>query len=66
MQQLSAPLTISSHLQLVSVTVRYTSQQSVFLYDAYVKYDLLESVGENLVVRFVVKEFPAHEQFIVW
>jgi hypothetical protein len=26
----------------------------VFLYDTYVKYDLLEIVGEN----FVMKEFP--------
>jgi hypothetical protein len=39
----------------------YTSEQRVFLYDSYVKYDLPESVGENFNVNFdinfVMKEF---------
>jgi hypothetical protein len=28
--------------------------------------DLLESVGENFDVNFVMKEFPADKQFIIW
>jgi hypothetical protein len=28
--------------------------------------DLLESVGENIDVYFVMKEFPADKQFTVW
>jgi hypothetical protein len=27
--------------------------------------DLLESVGENFDVNFVMKEFPAYQQFII-
>jgi hypothetical protein len=42
--------------------VRYTLEQRVFVYDTYVKYGLLESVGEN----FVVKAFPADKQFTIW
>jgi hypothetical protein len=44
----------------------YTLEQCVFLYDTYVKYDLLESVGENFDVNFMMKEFPADKQFIIW
>jgi hypothetical protein len=46
--------------------VRYTLEQYVFLYDTYVKYDLLESVGENFNVDFVMKEFPADRKFTIW
>jgi hypothetical protein len=46
--------------------VRYTLEQHVFVYDTYVKYGLLESVGENFDVNFVVKEFPADKQFTIW
>jgi hypothetical protein len=28
--------------------------------------DLLESVGENFDVNFVLKEFPSDKQFIIW
>jgi hypothetical protein len=28
--------------------------------------DLLESVSENLDVIFVIKEFPADKQFVIW
>jgi hypothetical protein len=28
--------------------------------------DMLESVGENFDVNFVMKEFPSNKQFIVW
>jgi hypothetical protein len=28
--------------------------------------DLLESVGENFDVNFVMKEFPADKQFKIW
>jgi hypothetical protein len=28
--------------------------------------DLLESVSKNLDVNFVMKEFPAEKQFIIW
>jgi hypothetical protein len=28
--------------------------------------DLLESVGENFDVNFVMKEFPADKQFVIW
>jgi hypothetical protein len=28
--------------------------------------DLLEIVGENFYVNFVMKEFPADKQFIIW
>jgi hypothetical protein len=46
--------------------VRYTLEQRVFLYYTYVKYDLLETVGEKFDVNFVMKEFPADKQFIIW
>jgi hypothetical protein len=46
--------------------VRDTFEQRVFLYDTYVKYDLPESVGKNFDVNFVMKEFPAAKQFIIW
>jgi hypothetical protein len=45
---------------------RYTLEQRVFLYDTYVNRDLLESVGENFDVNFLMKEFPADTQFIIW
>jgi hypothetical protein len=28
--------------------------------------DLLESVGENFDVNFMMKEFPADKQFTIW
>jgi hypothetical protein len=46
--------------------VRYTLEQRVFLYDTYVKNDLLESVGEKFDVNFATKELPADKQFISW
>jgi hypothetical protein len=46
--------------------VRYTLQQCVFLYDTYVNMDLLESVGENFDVNFVMEEFRADKQSIIW
>jgi hypothetical protein len=46
--------------------VRYTLEQRVFLYDTYVKYGLLESVGKSFDVNFVAKEFPAYKQFTIW
>jgi hypothetical protein len=46
--------------------VRNTLEQRVFPYDTYVKYNLLESVGEKFDVNFVMKEFPADKQFIIW
>jgi hypothetical protein len=49
----------------VSSVVRYAFGQRVFLYDAYVKYDQLESVGENSDVNFVMKGFPAEKQLII-
>jgi hypothetical protein len=36
--------------------MRYTLEKRAFLYDTYVKYDLLENVDVN----FAMKEFPAH------
>jgi hypothetical protein len=45
--------------------VRYTLEQRVFLFDTYIKYGLLESVGKNFDVNFVMKEFPADKQFII-
>jgi hypothetical protein len=45
--------------------VRYTLEQRIFLYDNHVKYDLLESVGENFDVNFVIKEFPGDKQFTI-
>jgi hypothetical protein len=41
--------------------VQYTLHQRVFMYDTS-NTDLLESVGEN----FVMKEFPADKQFTIW
>jgi uncharacterized protein YijF (DUF1287 family) len=51
-QQLSAPLAICSQLQLVSSAVcfRATSMWNT---------DLLETVGENFEINFVMKEFSA-------
>jgi hypothetical protein len=46
--------------------VWYTLEQRVFLYDTCVKYNLLESVGENFDVNFVMKEFTADKQFKIW
>jgi hypothetical protein len=42
--------------------VQYALEQRIFLYDTYMKHDLLEGVGEN----FVMKEFPTDEQFTIW
>jgi hypothetical protein len=46
--------------------VRYGSEQRVFLYDTYVKYNLPESVGKNFDVNLMMKEFPADKQFTIW
>jgi hypothetical protein len=43
---------LCSQLQLVSSVVRYTLEQRVFLYDTYVKYVLLESVGGKCWRKF--------------
>jgi hypothetical protein len=42
--------------------VRYTLEQRVFLYVTHVKYDLLESVDVN----FVIKEFSADKESTIW
>jgi hypothetical protein len=64
-QHLSVPSAICSHLKLVN-NVWYTSEQRVLLYDTYVQYDLLESVGKNFNMNFVMKAFPADKQFTSW
>jgi hypothetical protein len=47
--------------------VQYTLEQWVFLYDTYVKYtDLLENVGKNVDVYFVIKKSLADKQFTIW
>jgi hypothetical protein len=46
--------------------VRFTLEQRAFQYDTYVKYDLLESVGEIFNANFVMKEFLADKQFTIW
>jgi hypothetical protein len=46
--------------------VPYIVEQRVFLYDTYMKYVSLESVGENFDVNFVMKEYPADKQFTIW
>jgi hypothetical protein len=45
---------------------RHTLEQRAFLYDTYVKYYLLESIGENFDVNFVMEEFSADKQFTIW
>jgi hypothetical protein len=45
---------------------RYTLEQCVFLYNTYVKYGSVESVSKNFDVNFMMKEFPADKQFIIW
>jgi hypothetical protein len=46
--------------------VSYILEQRVFLYATYVKYGSARSVDENFDVNFVMKEFPADKQFIIW
>jgi hypothetical protein len=46
--------------------VRRTLELHVFLHVTYVKYDLLESAGENFAVNFVTKQFLADKQFTIW
>jgi hypothetical protein len=48
------------------VLVQYTSEQRVFLYDTFVKSNLVESVGKNVDVNFGMKELPAYKKFSVW
>jgi hypothetical protein len=69
-QQLSSPLAICSRLQLVSsvvVLVRYTLVTLHLCMTPMWNTDLTETVGENFVVNFVMKEFAADKQFtILW
>jgi hypothetical protein len=39
--------------------VRYTLEQRVFLYDAYVKYTSARKCRQKFSINFVMKEFPA-------
>jgi hypothetical protein len=62
-QPISNLLSVKSQWAVWYIMVLYTLEQCVFLCDIYVKYDLLESVGENFDVNFVMKEFLADKQF---
>jgi hypothetical protein len=46
--------------------VGYTVEQRAFLYTPIWNADLLESVGENFDLCFVMEEFPADKQFTIW
>jgi hypothetical protein len=63
-QHQAAVINAISHLSSVTVSsmVRYSLERRVFLYDTYVKYDLLENVDVN----FVMKKLPADKQFTIW
>jgi hypothetical protein len=48
------------------VMVWYTSDRVYFCRTPTWNKDLQEKVGENLDVNFVMKQFPAWEQFTIW
>jgi hypothetical protein len=45
--------------------VRYALEQ-VFCMSPMWNTDLVESVGENADVNFVMEDFPADKQFTIW
>jgi hypothetical protein len=64
-QQWAAVITSISRLfsELVSSVLRHDAvyfRERVFLYYTYVKYDLLESVGENFDVNLVPRRQTIH------
>jgi hypothetical protein len=46
--------------------VQYTLEQRIFCITPTWNMDLLESVGRNFDVNFMMKEFPADRQFTIW
>jgi hypothetical protein len=47
--------------------VQYTLEQCVILYNTACNVDLLENVGKNFDINFMMKEeFPADKQFTIW
>jgi hypothetical protein len=63
-QQLSAPWAICSKLTVSSLA--HGRATVYFCMTPMWNTNLLESVGENFDVNFVMKEFPADKQFIIW